>query len=110
MIDQYLLNHIDAIKKLCEHNKVDKLFAFGSVVDGRFEKGKSDIDLLVIFDNEALTKRERAKALLSMWIQLQSLLNCKVDIITDTNIKGAYFKKYLELYKEMIYDKDEVTL
>lgn len=105
MIHQYLTRHLDEISQLCLRYRVSRLYAFGSLVDGRFEAGKSDVDLLVEFDKSELSKKEIARSLLELWIELQELLQCKVDLITTDKIKGDFFKKYLNLYKELIYSK-----
>ena len=110
MIDQFLLEHLDKVKIACKECNVSKLYAFGSIVDGRFVKGKSDVDLLVEFDRKMMSNHEISKALLKLWIRLQGILNCKVDLITSNNIKGHYFKKYLNLYKELIYDEVDIKL
>lgn len=106
MIDPYLLQHIDEIKLECKKNAVSKLYAFGSIVDGRFQHGKSDIDLLIEFDENEISKKEEAKYMLKMWMALQKLLNCKVDLVSKRTVNGEFFKKYLALYKELIFDNE----
>lgn len=103
MIDDYLNQRMESIHELCQQHGVAKLYAFGSIVDGRFEAGKSDIDLLVEFISE--DQKQTAKALFLLWIGLQNLLACKVDLITSDGVKGKYFKKYMKLYKELIYEE-----
>lgn len=105
MVDEFLIKHLADIKDICVKNNVERLYVFGSIVDGRFIKGKSDIDMLVEFNEELYSKKENAKSILKLWIQLQSILDTKVDLITNDNIEEAYFKKYLTLYKEIIYDR-----
>ena len=105
MIDPYLEEKLPQLIDACNRYNVARLFAFGSIVDGRFVKGSSDIDLLVEFD-EQLPPKEKSKQLLKLWIQLQAILESKVDLVTNDNIEGAYFKKYLELYKVKIFEKE----
>ncbi|MEN0004440.1 MAG: nucleotidyltransferase domain-containing protein [Bacteroidota bacterium] len=109
MIDEYLQSKLEQVKKACQANQVLRLYAFGSIVDGRFEKGRSDIDLMVEFDTAKFTKKDNAKHLLKLWIALQAILKTKVDLITNENIEGEHFKKYLELYKEKLYDRSTYT-
>lgn len=108
MIDSHLQSHLPEIKAKCLFHDVSKLYAFGSVVDGRFNYGTSDIDFLIEFENESFTKQEISRKILLLWIDFQEILNSKVDIILNKNIKGRYFKKYLELYKVLIFDKNEI--
>ncbi|GAA0890617.1 hypothetical protein GCM10009122_02950 [Fulvivirga kasyanovii] len=105
-MDPFLLKHIDEIQLECQKNGVSKLYAFGSVVDGRFKPGKSDIDLLVEFDSNEVSQRDQAKCMLRLWINLQNLLNSKVDLVSKGTVNGKFFKKYLELYKELIFEKE----
>jgi len=105
MIDPFLIQFQKEIDALCIEHEVSKLYAFGSIVDGRFQKGKSDIDLLIEFDHE--NKKRKAKALFMMWMQLQNLLGHKVDLVTSDKLKGEYFKKYLDLYKEELFSKEK---
>ncbi|MEZ5045152.1 MAG: nucleotidyltransferase domain-containing protein [Saprospiraceae bacterium] len=106
MIDNYLNSKLEEIHEACKIYNVVNLYAFGSIVDGRFKKGESDIDLMVEFDSKKFSKKENSKHLLKLWIELQRILDAKVDLITNENIKGEYFKKYLELYKKNIYRKN----
>ncbi len=103
MIDKFILQHLNEIKALCKEHNVRILYAFGSIVDGRFQEGKSDIDLLIEFDHD--DKEKKAKSLFLIWVQLQELLKHKVDLVSSDKLKGKYFKKYLDLYKEEIYSK-----
>ena len=105
MIDPFLLQHMDQVRQECKINEVSKLYAFGSIVDGRFKQGKSDIDLLIEFDNNKVSQKDQAKNMLRLWINLQKLLNCKVDLVSRNTVNGVYFKKYLALYKELIFEK-----
>lgn len=104
MIHEHLTNRLPEISELCLLHKVSKLYAFGSVVDGRFKIGKSDIDLLIEFDETNLTKIEISKSLLLLWIEFQKLLQSNVDLISTSKLKGKYFKKYLDMYKIKIFD------
>jgi predicted nucleotidyltransferase len=103
-MDVFLSAYLEEIKALCMQNHVQRMYAFGSVVDGRFRRGTSDIDLLVEFDKTHLTRKEISRSLLNLWIQLQELLQSKVDLITEDTVQGEYFLKYLNLYKVLIFE------
>lgn len=105
MIDQFLKSKMKLIEKLCITHEVVRLHAFGSIVDGRFKRGKSDIDMMVEFDSRK-SKKVKSRNLLKLWIDLQSILDSKVDLISSENIEGEYFKKYLELYKVRIFERN----
>ena len=102
MLHDYFLNRIAQITSICQKYKVKKLYAFGSIVDGRFVEGESDNDLLI--ELHPYGKKEENKTLINIWFDFQEILNCEVDLITKKSIKGKYFKKYLELYKELVFE------
>ena len=102
MLHDYLNDRLPEVSGLCLKYRVKRLYAFGSVVDGRFVEGKSDIDLLV--ELKRMPKDEKYKMLVQLWFDLQNVLSCKVDLITGDSIKGKYFKKYIEMYKELVFE------
>lgn len=62
---------------------------FGSVARGEADE-KSDIDLLVEF--------EPGRSLLDhagLWLELQELLGCKVDVVSDRGIKPRIRERVL---------------
>lgn len=109
MTESPLKVHEAEVFDLCVREKVSKLYAFGSVVDGRYIHGKSDIDFLVEFDKNQLTKQEISRSLLLLWISFQKIFKCDVDLISTDGIRGRYFKKYLSMYKVKVFDKDEAS-
>jgi predicted nucleotidyltransferase len=106
MIDEFIIQNLSEIREVCRKNNVERLYVFGSIVDGRFVKGSSDIDMMVEFNKTLYTKKENSRSLVRLWIQLQTILNTKVDLITSENIEEEYFKKYLRLYKEIVYERN----
>lgn len=105
MIEPFLKSMMKPIEESCIKHAVVRLYAFGSIVDGRFKKGQSDIDMMVQFDSRK-SKKENSRNLLKLWIELQLILDSKVDLISSENIKGEYFKRYLELYKVKIFERN----
>ncbi|QMW03204.1 nucleotidyltransferase family protein [Spirosoma foliorum] len=102
MLHPYFSARLPAIRAVCQAHGVNKLYAFGSIVDGRFIEGKSDIDLFV--ELRTNSPEIKARTLLLLWIDLQRILNCDVDLLTSKCIRGKYFQKYLKLYKVLVFD------
>jgi predicted nucleotidyltransferase len=90
---------------LCEKYNVNKLFAFGSIVTGRFSKNSSDIDLFV--ELMPMAAIERGQALIELWDQLEILFGRKIDLVTDQPIRNPYFLSELEKTKQLIYDREK---
>ena len=63
---------------------------FGSVARGETEE-QSDIDLLVDFEPERSLLDHAA-----LWIELQELLGCKVDVVSEHGIKPRIRERVLE--------------
>ncbi|RAJ82020.1 putative nucleotidyltransferase [Chitinophaga dinghuensis] len=101
MMHAQLKDKLPAVRAFCESHAIGELYAFGSVIDGRFRPGESDIDLWM--DLLPLTGVEEPRRLLHIWIGLQEILNCEIDLILKKEIRGATFIKYLGLYQVRIY-------
>lgn len=94
--------HFDELTELCERFRVDKLFAFGSVVTNRFAPQASDLDLIV--ELEAMPPVEKGEMLIGLWDALEKLFGLKVDLLTDQPIKNPYLRQEVEKTKRLIYD------
>ena len=86
------------LQEICEANDISYLGLFGSYAIGKQRKD-SDIDLLVEFNN-IKSLLEKGKVL----IELQSLFNREVDLVSRKNIKPSLKpfinKQLITLYGE----------
>jgi hypothetical protein len=96
MIEQ----NIDTIKDLCLKYKVNRLFAFGSVITNRF-KSDSDVDLIVDFKNVDLY--DYADNYFDLKSSLENVFHREVDLLEDKAIKNPYFRKSIDTSKQLIY-------
>jgi hypothetical protein len=92
----------DAFIIMCKDHKVKYLYAFGSSVSDKFDKAKSDIDLLVEIDSR--DPIDRGEKLLSLWDLFEGFFNRKVDLLTDASIRNPYLRKSVDSTKVLIYD------
>ena len=79
----------EAILRICTEHGARNVRVFGSVARGE-AKESSDIDLLVEF--------EPGRSLLdhaALWLELQDLLGCKVDVLSDRGIKPRIRERVL---------------
>ena len=97
----YLNSHIQQIRELCERNKVERLYAFGSVLTERFSENsnvnflytfKKDIPLLDVVDYYFKLQNELEKA-----------LNRSVDLTSEKDLTNPYFIKEVNATKQLIY-------
>lgn len=93
----------DKLVALCEQFKVDKLYAFGSVVTTHFNPKTSDLDLIV--ELEPMPPLEKGETLINLWDALEELFERKVDLMTDQPIRNPYLRQSVEKTKQLIYDR-----
>ena len=96
----YLISHIPQIKELCKQHKVDKLYAFGSVLTDRFTKD-SDVDLLVNFVD--MPVEIYADNYFDFKFSLEDMLNRPIDLLEGQAIKNPYFLQNIDKTKQLIY-------
>ncbi|MBN1925053.1 MAG: nucleotidyltransferase domain-containing protein [Prolixibacteraceae bacterium] len=102
VIKDEILKGRDTFKALCQDHKVKYLYAFGSSTTTKFDKEKSDIDLLVeIDDQDPIGKGEK---LISLWDGFERFFNRRIDLLTDSSINNPYMRRSIDATKILIYD------
>jgi hypothetical protein len=99
-MNKLIESNIDAIRKLCETNKVSSLYSFGSINTSGFNK-ESDVDLLVEFKIE--DPLEYADKYFDLKFSLEKVFNRSVDLIESKAIKNRYLKQTIDKSKVLIY-------
>ena len=97
----YLTSHIPQIQKLCEQHKVERLYAFGSVLTERFSKN-SDVDFLYTFKND-IPLLEVVDYYFNFQNDLEKTLCRSVDLTSEKDLKNPYFIKEVNATKQLIY-------
>ena len=92
------------LANLCQIYRVEKLFVFGSIVNGKFDLQTSDIDLMV--ELEPMPPLEKGRILLDFWTDLENLFGRKVDLLTDQPIKNPFLKQSIEQTKQLVYERE----
>lgn len=96
----FLNNYLPRIIALCKKHKVKKLFAFGSVLTNRFTD-KSDIDLLVDFEN--ITPEKYADNFFDLRDALSDIFRREVDLLEDKAIRNPILRRNIDRSKQLIY-------
>lgn len=91
---------LQAIKKYLIGQPVKKAYLFGSHARGT-ANAASDIDILVELDRT----NPIGLHFVRMKIELENLLQAKVDLLSDKGI-SKYIRQYIENDKTLIYEKD----
>ena len=90
-------NQIEAIKNYFRTRPVLKAYLFGSYVRGSADK-QSDIDILVDLDYS----QKIGLQFIQMKIDLESLLNSKVDLVSSNGM-SKHIKPIVDNEKKLIY-------
>jgi uncharacterized protein len=93
--------NIISIEKLCKENKVEKLYAFGSVLSDMFNS-ESDLDFIVAFD-ENIELLDYADNYFNFLFSLEDLFKREVDLVTEKSLRNPYFIEELNNTKKLIY-------
>ncbi len=84
----------------CKKYKVNRLFAFGSVLSNRFND-QSDVDLIVDFNKSAID--DYFDNYFDFKYLLESIFKRDVDLLEDRPINNSFLRKSIESTKTLIY-------
>lgn len=91
----------EAIAALCKRFHVLRLDVFGSAAAGGFDPSRSDVDLLVEFDDAMPIRRFRAY--FELKAELEKLFGREVDLVEPGGIRNEYYRRGIEATRERLY-------
>ena len=97
----YLTPHIPQIQELCKQHKVERLYAFGSVLTEQFSKN-SDVDFLYTFKSDT-PLLDVVDYYFNFQNDLEKTLCRPVDLTSEKDLKNPYFIKEVNATKQLIY-------
>lgn len=92
---------LDRIDRLCREHGVRSLHLFGSATGDAFDPGRSDIDVLVSF--EEAPPAAMAERFFALWEGLQQVFGREVDLVVDDAIRNRYFREEVDRTKHPLY-------
>ncbi|WP_424585078.1 nucleotidyltransferase family protein [Tunicatimonas sp.] len=92
---------------LCRQHHVAQLYVFGSATTSAFDPERSDIDLIVQFENQQLSPEDKGQRYWDFLEQLEKLLERPVDLLSHQNFSNPYFRQEVEETKILIYDQSQ---
>src|SRR5450759_932840 len=95
--------NIDELIILCKHHKVRDRYIFGSVLTDKFND-KSDIDLLVQFENIDIL--EYFDNYMDFKENLETLLGRPVDLLENQAIRNPIFRRVVDRDKRLVYERE----
>ncbi|OAV70468.1 Nucleotidyltransferase domain protein [Bacteroidales bacterium Barb4] len=99
-MNSFFITYMHVISELCQKYKVNKLFAFGSVLTGRFN-AESDIDFVVDFKDIDLS--DYADNYLDLRDALTKTFGREVDLLEDKAIRNPILRRNIDKSKQLIY-------
>ena len=95
-----IIDNMPHIRRICEQQHIQSLFAFGSVCGAKFNDS-SDIDLLVSF--KPLDYGDYADNYFHTANLFEKIFQRPVDLVTEKSLKNPYFIKAVNQTKVMLY-------
>ena len=86
----------------CDTFGVQRLEIFGSVARDE-EAEASDIDFLVQFEDES--PKGYSKRFFGLQHFLEQQFGCKVDLLTNEQIRNPYLQKAIDRDRKIVYDR-----
>jgi hypothetical protein len=100
-MQDFILAKREEIAALCRQHHVRRLSVFGSATRDDFDPARSDVDLLVEFDTDAIDRY--ARNFFSLEESMVNLFDPKVDLITEGVIQSPYRLRSIEADKVLVY-------
>jgi hypothetical protein len=97
-----LEQYYNEIKQICDSLPVKRLGLFGSVLNKKFTS-KSDIDVLVLFDEKQ--EMDLFNNYFELKEKLEEVFHRQVDLVIDKDFENPFFKKSIEQSREIIYER-----
>jgi predicted nucleotidyltransferase len=96
-----LSQHRAAIESLCRQYHVKRLELFGSAARGQFDPSRSDIDLLIEFED--LGWKGSFKRYMGLKLALEELLGRPVDLVELHPATNPYFRQVATQHRQLLY-------
>lgn len=100
-MNHLVLSNEEQIRTLCRRHGVRTLRLFGSALRDDFEPGRSDIDLLVRFED--MPPGDYAEAYFGLLEELQELFGGPVDLVTESSLTNPWLRREIEAHQSVLY-------
>ena len=97
-------NNIPIMIDIFKKYKIKNAYLFGSVLTDKFNN-KSDLDILINFQNEVTDPLLKGELLWSLQFAIEDAFHRYVDLLQETTPKNPYFIKELQETRQLIYEQ-----
>ena len=96
---------LPALRALCDHHHVARLWAFGSVLTDRFGPA-SDVDFLVEFAPD-IPFDQRLDVVPRLHDNLTAVLRRPVDVLVTTNVLNPFLRAEIWQTRHLLYERPD---
>jgi predicted nucleotidyltransferase len=100
-MQEFITSRREEIAELCRKHHVRRLAVFGSAARGNFDPARSDVDVLVEFDEMPIAEYSDNKH--QLHDALEQHFERKVDLLTWKSIENPYLLREVESTHELLY-------
>ena len=99
--------HQKELDEVCSTYKVNKLYAFGSILTDKFDK-QSDIDFIVsiLSDNPI----EYAENYFELKFGLERIFKRKIDLLEQKALRNNKFERLVNQNKRLVYERRDKSV
>ena len=103
---QPLIEHRDAIARVCREYGVERVEVFGSAADGRFDPARSDFDFIVsLLPSAPGLQGPLGRRFVGFGDAMEALLGRPVDLLTDKSIRNPYLRRTVDASRRVVYER-----
>jgi len=92
-----------ALEDLCRKFRVRRLNLFGSAATGTLDPARSDVDLLVEF--EEMPPSAYAAAYFGLCAGMETLLGRPIDLVTEAALANPYLRRQIERERRALFPR-----
>ncbi len=89
----------DLVREICRRHHVRQLDVFGSATGSDFDPERSDVDLIVRFDET----RKFPGDYFELKEELESVFGRPVDLLTTATVRNPYLRESIERSRQTLY-------
>ena len=97
-----ITENAEPLRAIARRRRVRRLAVFGSAARGDFDEARSDIDVLVEFDD--LEPVERADAYFGLLADLEALFGRAVDLVEPSALSNPIVRARVNASQVTVYD------
>lgn len=93
----------ESLPSICRKFRVERLYLFGSALNGSFDAERSDLDFLVTLEEQPPV--EYADNYLGLAQALETSLGRPIDLVSERSIRNPYFREAVFAARQLLYDR-----